>query len=586
MTSRQFLTITLVSAGFVAAVAVSYWAGRHQAGPLMNADAPRATTAAQDPMTDPETGRKVLYWHDPMVPGQKFDKPGKSPFMDMDLVPVYADEATTGGVAISPNVAQILGIRTAEARTANLAPPVEAVGTVAENERSLHVVQSRVNGYVEKLFVRANLDPVKAGQPVAEIFAPDWVAAQDEYLALRRAHAEAALVDAARHRLDLLSIPDSVVRAAETADTAQSRFTLHAPAPGIVTELAVREGAMVTPGMTLLRVVDLRRVWIHAEVPEQAAEYVSPSTVARVRPAGYPDRELEGRVETILPKLSPETRTLRLRIDLPNPDEFLKPGMITSVSLQPASPGTSVVIPSESVIPTGRRTVVIVQDADGRFAPVEVETGRESGGEIEIRKGLSPGQKVVVSGQFLIDSEASLKSVLPRLDTRDEANAGSGPHGVGTVDEIADGELTLAHEPIPSLKWPAMTMPFIAPAAVVPPGLRVGDRVKFSMKDAGDGEWELTRIEIVRDTGTQHAAAGPHGVGTVDDIADGELTLTHEPIPSLKWPAMTMPFIAPAGVVPHGLKVGDRVKFSMKDTGDGEWELTHVEIVDRNGAKP
>lgn len=494
MTVARQIKVTLVVAGFAAALAAGYWAGQQRTPDAAGTPSAPATKGAGP---DPATGRKVLYWHDPMVPGQKFDKPGKSPFMDMDLVPVYADEVTGDGVTISPDVVQSLGIRTAVARMATLAAPVEAVGTVAENERSIHVVQSRVNGYVEKLFVRANLDPVRAGQPLAEVFAPDWVAAQDEYLALRKAGADAALLTAARERLALLSIPDAVVSTAEATGRAQSRFTLRSPATGIVTDMTVRDGALVTPGMTLLRVIDLTRVWIHAEVPEQAAALVAAGTPATVRPVGFADRALEGTVAAILPQLSSATRTLRLRIELRNPEQMLKPGMVAAVTLAPATTASTVVVPSESLIPTGRRTVVITQDADGRFAPVEVETGREAGGETEIRRGIEAGQKVVLSGQFLIDSEASLRSVLPRLGTGARADAADGPQGTGTVDEIGDGEITLSHDPIESLKWPAMTMPFRAPKAVVPGGLRVGDRVRFSMKPAGEGEWELTRVEVV-----------------------------------------------------------------------------------------
>jgi Cu(I)/Ag(I) efflux system membrane fusion protein len=499
MTLRQVskwlaLVVVVTLVGFAA-----FRFGQSHAPRTTKPAAATQTATSASAKVDPKTGRTVLYWHDPMAPGQRFDKPGRSPFMDMDLVPVYADEAATGGVAISPGVTQSLGIRTAIARRAAVSTSIEAVGTVAENERAIHVVQSRVNGFVEKLHVRANLDAVTAGQPVATLFAPDWVAAQDEYLALRRLDTDPALVDAARQRLALLSIPPEVVRAAEASGKAQSRFTIRAPASGIVSDLTVREGAMVAPGMTLLRIVDLARVWVYGEVPETAGADVATGTTVQVHPAAFPGRTFDGRVSAVLPQLSAATRTLRVRIELANPGRVLVPGMLVNVTLSPKAGDAVVLVPQESVIPTGRRTVVVVQDDAGRFRPVDVQTGRVVGNETEIRSGIDAGQKVVVSGQFLLDSEASLKSGLPRLDTAPKpAVAPTQSHeGDGRIEAIDGEEITIDHGPIASLKWPAMSMPFSAPKHVRPAGLAVGDHVKFVLVKNAGGDMELARIEVV-----------------------------------------------------------------------------------------
>jgi hypothetical protein len=211
-------------------------------GPHLACRFPNGATAVvkAEAKDSAQSARKVLYWHDPMTPGQKFDKPGKSPFMDMQLVPVYADDAAGGGVTVSPAMTSNLGIRTAVARTIAVASRIEVVGSVAENERASAVVQARTAGYIEKLYARANFDPVAAGAPVALLYAPEWAGAQAEYLALRRAPADAALVAAARQRLRLLSIPDSVVDSAERSDAPEVRYTLTAPRSGVVTDLAVR----------------------------------------------------------------------------------------------------------------------------------------------------------------------------------------------------------------------------------------------------------------------------------------------------------------------------------------------------------
>ena len=445
----------------------------------------------------PASERKVLYWHDPMAPGQRFDKPGKSPFMDMQLVPVYADEARGPGVAVDPTVAQNLGLRTSTVRRASIAHAVEAVGNVTQNERATVVVQSRVSGYVEKLFVRAALDPVAQGQPLVTIFAPEWSGAIAEYLGLARANVDPAIVAAARQRLRLQSIPDDVVDRSLREGSAQSRFTLTSPAAGVVAELGVREGVMVQPGMALFRIVDLSTVWVEASVPEAQGAQVRDGAPARARTDAYPGRTFAGKVSAILPQLDVATRTLRVRIELANPGTVLKPGMFVSVTLGSPAAASALVVPQEAVIATGKRTVVIVAGDDNRLAPVEVTVGRPADADVEIRSGLAEGQRVVTSGQFMIDSEASLKSALSRLSSvaPDAKPAAKGSYrGEGTIERVGKDEITLSHGPIPALKWPAMTMDFAGPAQGSPAGLKAGDDVTFEFVQKGD-TWQLTRIE-------------------------------------------------------------------------------------------
>ena len=444
--------------------------------------------------------RKILYWHDPMVPGQRFDRPGKSPFMDMQLVPVYGDEGQSRGVAISPTMAQNLGLRTAVVRKARLAASVEATGTVTQNERSTVVVQSRTNGYIEKLFVRATLDPVSKGQPLATIYAPDWAGALSEYFALRKANIEPGIVSAARERLRLLSIPDEVVTRSEREGTPESRFTLTSPISGVVAELGAREGAMVQPGMALFRLVDLASVWIEADVPEAQAGELRIGTMAHAKTDAYPGRTFSGKVSAIVPQVDPATRTLRARLEVANSGTALKPGMFVTVSIGSAEQRQALVVPQEAVIATGKRTVVIVAGEANRFSPVEVTLGRPVGADIEVKSGVAEGQRVVTSGQFLIDSEASLKSALPRLESgRASAvtTAAGSYRGDGRIERLGNDEVTLSHGPIPALQWPPMTMGFKIPVSGMPKGLEVGDSIQFEFVEK-DGNYELTRIERVR----------------------------------------------------------------------------------------
>lgn len=480
-------TTTLVSVGVLACAVIAV--GAYQLGARRNATPPvnsmPAASSTSDARLDPKTGRRVLYWHDPMVPGTKFDKPGKSPFMDMQLVPVYADEATGSGVTVNPGIAQNLGIRTALVRKADLSASLDAVGVVTQNERATEVVQSRVTGYIEKLHVRAVLDPVRKGQPLVTLYAPEWAAALEEYLGVRRAQAGPALVDAARARLRLLSIPDGVIAGSEQSGTAQTRFTLTAPISGVVAELGVREGAMVSPGMTLFRIADLSAVWVMADVPEALASQVRVGTDVEVRAVGAGDAFI-GKVSAILPDVDPATRTLKARVELRNPGLVLKPGMFARVTFKSSATQQALLIPQEAVIATGKRNVVIVAGDGGKYSPVEVQLGRVSGSDVEVRSGLLEGQRVVSSGQFLLDSEASLKSGLNRLETSASAAASAHHSGEGKIEAIDKDELTISHGPIASLKWGAMTMPFKSPKGGLPKDLKVGAQIQFEFVQQGD----------------------------------------------------------------------------------------------------
>ncbi|TLZ07635.1 MAG: HlyD family efflux transporter periplasmic adaptor subunit [Gammaproteobacteria bacterium] len=359
-------------------------AGRTQA----MVDQPAPTAAAHAPQKpgdiDPRTGKKILYWHDPMVPAQRFDHPGKSPFMDMQLVPVVEGGADTGAIEISPRLQQNLGVRTALVARGQLHPEITASASVAYDERDVALVQARANGFVERLRVRATLDAVREGEPLADLYVPDWVAAQVEYLAVKDLNSPGAadLVDGARQRMRLAGMPEDLIRALEKRGRPQSRFTLLAPISGVITELMAREGMTVTVGSSLFRINGLRRVWVNAEVAETLGERVHRGDAVHARTAALPGVVFDGRVGAVLPSVNLATRTLTAR---------------------------------EAVIETGTRRVVMLAEGDARFRRVNVETGAQGGGQTEIRSGLTVGQKVVVSGQFLIDSEASLKATEARL---------------------------------------------------------------------------------------------------------------------------------------------------------------------------
>lgn len=378
---------------------------------------------------DPATGREVLYYHDPMVPGKRFDAPAKSPFMDMMLVPVYGGgggSADTGTVTVSPRVQQNLGLATAVVSEGTIAPKVTAVGNIAWNERDQAVVAARAAGVVEKLYARAQYDRIAAGAPVAELFVPDWVAAQEEFLSLRRSTSAdmAPLIDAARQRMLLAGMVEAQIAQVEQSGRVQARTTVRAPIGGLVTEVMVREGMAVAAGATLVRIGGLGTVWAQAEVPESQAALLKPGTPVRATTPALAGLAFSGRVQSLLPDVNPATRTIKARVELNNAGLRLVPGMTVSMSFADLKADKALLVPTDAVIRTGTRSVVMIAEDGGRFRPVEVETGIESGGQTAIRKGLSAGQRVVVSSQFLIDSEASLKAVESRLNPGEGAASG------------------------------------------------------------------------------------------------------------------------------------------------------------------
>ena len=375
--------------------------------------------------TDPVTGKKILYYHDPMMPAQKFDKPAKSPFMDMMLVPVYADTDGDSGsqVTVSPRLQQNLGVRSAEVVLGSLSPQVSAVGSIAWNERDQALVQARAGGFVERLWVRATLDRVAKGQALAELYLPEWSAAQEEFLALRRMPGSglAVLVDGARQRMRQAGIDEALIARLESSGRAEPRVTLVAPMAGVLTELGVREGMTVMAGASLFRINGTATVWAHAEVPESQVASLRPGASVQASSPALPGSRFSGRLQALLPEINAATRTQKARLELSNPEGRLVPGMLVQMQFSDTRAGQMLLVPTEAIIQTGRRSVVLLAEEQGRFRPVEVEIGLEVAGQTEVRRGLRAGQRVVVSSQFLIDSEASLKGVEARL------NAGGKP---------------------------------------------------------------------------------------------------------------------------------------------------------------
>jgi membrane fusion protein, copper/silver efflux system len=378
----------------------------------------RTRSAPDTAQSDAAAQRAPLYWRDPMVPGQRFDKPGKSPYMDMQLVPVYADErAQNGAVKVASNVSQSLGIRLGKVTKAVVQPQISAIGSVAFDERLLQMVQARVSGFVTRLHVKVPLDHVHRGQSLADITAPEWQQAAEEYAALLGDDSEYAktIRTAARGKLMALGVPESAIVDLEHSGKATPTVTIYAPLDGVISELGVREGSAFAVGATLFRINGLRSVWVNAQVPEAQRYLIPANSVVTARATGWPEDSFTGRLDAVLPAIDAATRTITLRAVLDNASGKLSPGMFVSLDLAGAAGVAQLMVPSEAVITTGQRKVVILARSDAAFDVVDVATGVETDGNTAILSGLQEGQSIVLSGQFLIDSEASLTATVNRL---------------------------------------------------------------------------------------------------------------------------------------------------------------------------
>jgi Cu(I)/Ag(I) efflux system membrane fusion protein len=386
----------------------------------------------------------------------------------------------------------------ATAERGALVSGLTATGTIDFNQRDVAIVQSRAAGFVNRVYARAPGDVIGAGAPLADLLVPEWAGAQAEYLAVRRT-GNAALANAARQRLALLGMPPGTIAAVERSGRPHNVITVSTPTGGTIKTLGVRQGMTVAAGQTLAEVNGLGTVWLNAAVPEAMAGRLRPGQGATATLSAYPGERFTGRVAAILPDVQAESRTLTVRIELPNRGGRLRPGMFASVDFGGSS-RAALLVPSEAVIRTGRRTLVMLALAGGRYQPAEVQAGGEAGGRTEILAGLAEGEKVVASGQFLLDSEASLSGVPAR------PIGGATPpaaqfalyEAVGRIAKIDAQGVTLDHGPVPALKWPAMTMTFRLGDPVLARGFKAGDRVRFGFDQPPEGP---TLRRMTRETG-------------------------------------------------------------------------------------
>ncbi|RJP19724.1 MAG: efflux RND transporter periplasmic adaptor subunit [Deltaproteobacteria bacterium] len=385
----------------------------------------------------PGDARKILFYRNPMNPKITSKSPAKDE-MGMDFVPVFEDEVKAGGgggnlpegyatVSVGMERVRMAGIRSATAVREAISHPVRAVGIVVPDETRVRRVQAKIEGWIEKLHTNFTGQLVTKGQPLLEIYSPDLVSAQREYLLANAGvdrmkespyqdarQMSSGLAQAARTRLKLFDVPESFIADLERTGNVQRTVTLNAPVSGHVTGKDIFEGTRVMPGMDLLTVTDLSRVWIDADLYEYEAQSVRVGQAALLDTVADPGAGLKGKVAFIYPTFSPETRTLKVRFEFPNPGLRLKPQMYANVSLDLHSV-TGVVIPDSALIETGVRQIAFVDGGNGNFEPREVKVGVRGNGKVQVLSGVKAGEKVAVGANFLLDSESKLRAALTKM---------------------------------------------------------------------------------------------------------------------------------------------------------------------------
>ena len=511
---KKILIICVIALALLAGLVIGRWI---------------AGGAEQVPADSAGGGKKILYWVAPMDPNFRRDGPGKSP-MGMDLIPVYegdADTASPGTVTISPAVENNLGVRVGEATLGPVSASVDTVGLVRLDENKLHHQHTRLSGWVQKTWVKAEGDRVKRGQPIVEIYSPELVKAQSELVAAIES-GNSTLIAATGERLVSLGIPADQIEKVRRTRRVSNNITLYADTSGYVDELGVRDGMYITPANALLSVGPLDTVWVEGELfPKQGAQ-VAVGDRATIRGDFAPGRSWTGRLTNVLPKLDEQTRTLRIRVAVQNPDKLLRPGMFVRLQLD-GREARALTIPRSALIRTGDMDRVVLAEGNGRFRSVRVVPGREFGERVEILEGLSAGAQVVTSAQFLLDSESSISADLKRIggppsDTGSDTGAGAEPGGAAagdageietpwtsaTVLSMPDDNhyARLEHGPVPEWDWPGMVMGFyVAESAArgLRQALESGAPVQVQLRKRDDGKFEVIAMRSV--TG----AAPPQG---------------------------------------------------------------------------
>jgi len=412
-------------------------------------------TGGGDGAAKPEGERKIRYWVAPMDPTYIRDEPGKSP-MGMDLVPVYEDQAPGGStISIDPVTSQNMGVRTAKAKRMDLARTIRTVGLIAYPEPQQYVINTKIGGWVEKLYVNENGQLVKQGEKLLEIYSPELVSAQEEYLLALKNHDALAkspfpqiaesgrqLLEASRRRLQLWDISDRQIERLERTRQVEKRLTLYAHQSGIVSMKMVQEGQFVQSGMQLMTISDISRVWVQGDIYEYELPWVKVGQPAEIVLPFVGRKKVAATLDYLYPYVEPKTRTVKARFVLDNPDYELKPDMYVNIHLKTSPVKDALTVPAEAVLHSGEKETVFIALGDGKFEPRQVKTGlQDDQGNLQIVQGLLDGDTVVTSAQFLLDSESKLREAIAKMLEPKPAPAAKMEKGTMPMEDLfGDGQ--------------------------------------------------------------------------------------------------------------------------------------------------
>ncbi|WP_422026045.1 efflux RND transporter periplasmic adaptor subunit [Roseovarius sp.] len=523
-----------------------------------------------------DEGPQILYWVAPMDPNFRKDGPGKSP-MGMDLIPVYEGEEPSGDpeeVTLSAAEVNTIGVRSAVARVEEISRRIETVGFVDYDEHATSHIHTRVEGWIERLELRAVGDEVAEGDLLFDLYAPEITIASSELMRATQA-GNAAEISIARTKLMNFGVSAQQIEEMATADRPAQRIRFYAPQDGVVYALNAADGMYLQPDTRAMSLADTSSVWLLVDVFERDMGLLTEDMTAEARFDHLPGRLFAGEIDYIFPELDAETRTLRVRLRFDNADGLLRPNMFANVALVPSQGREALTVPSEAVIRTGRAERVILRLADGSFRPRLVTTGLRggfgAGQRTEIVQGLAPGDEVVASAQFLIDSESALNAGMMRFAPT-EAEPVTGK-GVLVSLEAGQRQARIAHAAIEPLGWPAMETVFAIRSDVYLDDLEEGQEVEFEAVRGADGLIALTKLG--RDDGVDAT-----GKGIVNAVTpEGKLTVSHDPIPALGWPAMKMDLDV-NGVDTASIPLGEPVTFDLAFGEDGMVAIVAVRAAD------
>jgi membrane fusion protein, copper/silver efflux system len=545
---------------------------------------------ATSSMTSETAEKKPLYWVAPMDSNYRRDKPGQSP-MGMDLVAVYADggsdsDSGPGTIKISPEVVNNLGVRTATAIMGSLQSQISTVGYVKYDEDQLVHIHPRVEGWIEKLYVKASGDPVEKGQPLYEIYSPALVNAQEELLlAIDRKNKR--LIQAAEDRLKALQIPLEVIKDIKKIRKVKPSITFYAPQSGVVDNLNIREGFFAKPGTTLMSIGKLDQVWIEAEVFERQASEVVVGLPVTMSLAYLPGKEWLGKVDYIYPTLNAKTRTIKLRLRFDNENRELKPNMFAQVLIHLNTGQETLLIPKESVIRTGNFDRVVLSLGGGRYKSVEVKTGRYGQRFVEVLSGIKNGESIVSSAQFLLDSESSKSSDFKRMNNQPMVD--NKVWVEATINSLMAGHrmMNATHQPIESWDWPTMTMDFIVAESVDFSLLEKDMTLHIEIEKVSDASYEISNIHIpgiaetdmdMSSKSNQESMPSSATVnGVINSVMAGHkmLNISRDAIEKWGREAATLDFMVSDNIDFSELTDGMQVQFTFHFS-DGELMITEI----------